>query len=169
MINERFDKISNGVDATANASVEPLPTKNGTSNGVVKSIEQPATPISDAPQSAQSSPAKRKEPSTDSELSEPIDEPKPKKKKMAKASTTEDDDAAFAARLQAEENSRARPTRGGGPKKRAPPKKDKGAAKKKKKSAAKIKADDDSDVESGSDDEPKERKGGFHVSLQYSV
>lgn len=106
------------------------------------------------------SPPKRSAPDDDeSELSEPIDEPKPAKKR--KHVSAEDDDAAFAARLQDEENRLARPTRGGNTRKRAPTKKDK-IVSKKKKSAAKVKDEDDSDMASGSE-EKKEKKGGFHV------
>ncbi|KAH8815470.1 SWIB/MDM2 domain-containing protein [Xylogone sp. PMI_703] len=86
----------------------------------------------------------------------------PKKKRKA-----EMDDAKLAAMLQAQENNRARPTRGGVNKKavvmrkKAP----------KKKSAAKVKSADDSDLELGSDGEPKEvsRKGGFHKQYNLSA
>ena len=155
MINERFDKISNGHEPT-NDDVEPPVT----ANGVVESIEKSSTPATLPVKAARPSPPpKRSAPSEESELSEPIDEPKPKKHK--KQAPAEDDDAAFAARLQDEENRRGRPTRGGATRKRAPAKKDKSGPKKKK-SAAKVKATDDSEVESA-DEAPKERKGGFHV------
>ncbi|PSK55354.1 Upstream activation factor subunit spp27 [Elsinoe australis] len=146
-IGSRFDAVSAEV---IEPTVEEPPT-----NGVVDSIEQPATPVS-------ASPPKRSAPSEESELSDLVDSPKPKKKR--KATTVEDNDAAYAARLQEEENRMARPTRGGATRKRAPVK---SAGKKKKKSAAKVKDDDDSSKESGSE-EPKERKGGFHKPMNLS-
>ncbi|KAF4555273.1 Upstream activation factor subunit spp27-like protein [Elsinoe fawcettii] len=152
LIGRRFDAISAAV-------IEPAVEENHT-NGVVKSIEQPATPISPP----RNSPPKRSAPSEESELSDLVDSPKPKKKR--KATTVEDDDAAFAARLQEEENRMARPTRGGSTRKRAPVK-SAAKQKKKKKSAAKIKDDDDSSKESA-DEEPKERKGGFHKPMVLS-
>ncbi|PNS17705.1 Upstream activation factor subunit spp27 [Sphaceloma murrayae] len=151
LIGSRFDAVSAAV-------IEPTVEEPHT-NGVVKSIEQPATPVS--PPRGNS--AKRSAPSEESELSDVIDSPKPKKKR--KATTVEDDDAAFAARLQEEENRNARPTRGGASRKRAPVKS--APKKKKKKSAAKVKDDDDTSKESGSD-EPKERKGGFHKPMNLS-
>lgn len=147
-IGSRFDAVSAEV---IEPTVEEPPT-----NGVVDSIEKPATPVS-------ASPPKRSAPSEESELSDLVDSPKPKKKR--KATTVEDNDAAYAARLQEEENRMARPTRGGATRKRAPVK---SAGKKKKKSAAKVKDDDDSSKESGSE-EPKERKGGFHVCCGQSI
>ncbi|KAG4029882.1 hypothetical protein MFRU_014g01770 [Monilinia fructicola] len=90
---------------------------------------------------------------------------KPKKKRQK-----QDDDAKLAALLQAQENSRSRSTRGGGTKRSASVKKSKSTPKKKK-SSAKVKAADDSDMELGSDGEPKEavKKGGFHKQYHLST
>ncbi len=99
----------------------------------------------------------------DTDLSEIVDNPTPKKKKRKTAPA--DDDAIFAAKLQAEENSRARPTRGGATKKRVVVKKKTAP---KKKSAKAVKAEDDSEIGSGSDVESAKevkRTGGFHVCL----
>ncbi|KAF2148245.1 SWIB-domain-containing protein [Myriangium duriaei CBS 260.36] len=154
-------------DAVSSQAIEPPADDTPPTNGVVKSIEQTAASISPPPATKKKTNAlspKRGPPSDDeSELSDPRDTPKPKKKR--KQTTVEEDDAAFAARLQDEENRLARPTRGGTTRKRAPAK---AAQKKKKKSAAKIKDDDDSSKESGSDAEPKERKGGFHKPMLLS-
>jgi len=157
LIGERFDHASH--QAKGGAAHEP----NSTTNGIVKSIEKPVTPVSDEARSSFSPAVKRS--ASESELSEPIDVPKPKKKRV-KVQSAEDDDAAFAARLQAEENSRARPTRGGGPKKRSSVKKDKSV--KKRKSAAKVKAEDDSEVDSSGETVVKEKKGGFHKLMVLS-
>ncbi|KAA8576685.1 hypothetical protein EYC84_006762 [Monilinia fructicola] len=75
---------------------------------------------------------------------------KPKKKRQK-----QDDDAKLAALLQAQENSRSRSK----------------STPKKKKSSAKVKAADDSDMELGSDGEPKEavKKGGFHKQYHLST
>lgn len=160
LIGQRFDAVSSGATA-------PVDNHHAPTNGVVKSIEKPVTPVSPphikkAPSASQ---PKRSPPSDDdSDLSDPRDTPKPKKKR--KQATVEEDDAAFAARLQDEENRLARPTRGGGTRKRAPTK---AAQKKKKKSSTKIRDDDDSSKESGSEAEPKERKGGFHVSIRQTA
>ncbi|KAF2222063.1 hypothetical protein BDZ85DRAFT_264835 [Elsinoe ampelina] len=151
LIGRRFDAVSA-------AAIEPAAEEDHHTNGVVKSIEQVATPVSPP----RKSPPKRSAPSEESELSDLVDSPKPKKKR--KATTVEDDDAAFAMRLQEEENRMARPTRGGATRKRAPVK---NSGKKKKKSAAKVKDDDDSSKESA-DEEPKERKGGFHKLMNLS-
>ncbi|APA06613.1 hypothetical protein SS1G_04824 [Sclerotinia sclerotiorum 1980 UF-70] len=90
---------------------------------------------------------------------------KPKKKRQK-----QDDDAKLAALLQAQENSRTRSTRGAGTKRSAGVKKSKSTPKKKK-SSAKVKATDDSDMELGSDGEPKEviKKGGFHKQYNLSA
>ncbi|KAB8302503.1 hypothetical protein EYC80_005898 [Monilinia laxa] len=90
---------------------------------------------------------------------------KPKKKRQK-----QDDDAKLAALLQAQENSRSRSTRGGGTKRSASVKKSKSTPKKKK-SSAKVKTTDDSDMELGSDGEPKEvvKKGGFHKQYHLST
>lgn len=141
LIERRFDKIH---EETLGASTTVDQNTHSTTNGTSDTATSPRP-------SPTSSPTKRS--ADDSDLSDVIDSPKPKKKR-AKTSA-EEDDAAFAARLQAEENSRSRPTRGGGTKKKAPVKKQK------KKSAAKVK--DDGDAASGSEVEPQ-RKGGFHVS-----
>lgn len=143
LIEKRFDKFHEAVaNGTTNGDSATPPPKNR-ANGV---SEAPTSPLS----SAKSSPAKRA--ADDSDVSDVLDEPKPKKKRVKKS--TEDDDAAFAARLQQEENGRARSTRGGASR----PVKKKTT---KKKSSTKVKDNsDDSDVA----DEPKERKGGFHVS-----
>ncbi|RFU25530.1 hypothetical protein B7463_g10813, partial [Scytalidium lignicola] len=86
----------------------------------------------------------------------------PKKKRKAEV-----DDAKLAAMLQAQENNRARPTRGGVNKKAMIVRK----KTPKKKSATKVKSADDSDLELGSDGEPKEvtRKGGFHKKYNLSA
>lgn len=99
----------------------------------------------------------KREPKSESGMSDLEDKPSPKKK-IKKQEPSIDDDARLAAALQAAE-SRARPSRSGvrktPVKKRAP----------KKKSAAKIKGEDDSDLEDGSDSQKKPKvikKTGFH-------
>lgn len=157
LIGARFDAISTQGNGTTSDEGPPR-------NGVVKSIERTATPPLPAKKKINAISPKRGPPSDDeSELSDPRDTPKPKKKR--KQTTVEEDDAAFAARLQDEENRMARPTRGGGTRKRAAAK---AVQKKKKKSATRVKDDDDSSKESGSEAEPKERKGGFHKPMVLS-
>lgn len=139
MILERFDAVSNSIPGT---SASPPATNGHVNNGYVKNEgSQTLTP--------------KREPDGSEE------DEKPKKKKQPK----QDDDAKLAAILQAQEDSRTRSTRGGGTKRSAGVKKSKSTPKKKK-SSAKVKAADDSDMELGSDGEPKEvvKKGGFHVS-----
>lgn len=140
LIEKRFDKINAEANGADHAH-EP----NGT-NGASGAHASPLT-------SAAPSPAKRA--ADDSDFSDPVASPKPKKKRT-KPTSAEEDDAAFAARLQAEENGRIRSTRGGATRKKTPLNK-----KKKKKSAAKVK--EDGEGASGSEAEPQ-RKGGFHVS-----
>lgn len=144
LIEKRFDKVH---EAAANATSNPDSATPTSTNGANGASEAPTSPLS----SAKSSPTKRA--ADDSDVSDVLDEPKPKKKRVKKSA--DEDDAAFAARLQQEENSRARPTRGGA----ARPVKKKTT---KKKSATKVK--DNSD-DSDANDEPKERKGGFHVRI----
>ena len=135
LIEKRFDKIHD----------EAVQEPNAASDHAANGASSPLT-------SARSSPAKRG--ADESEMSDVVDSPKPKKQKLVRKGA-EDNDAAFAARLQAEENSRARPTRGGAvTKKKAPIKR------KKVKSAPKVK--ENGELESGTDAEPQ-RKGGFHV------
>ncbi|KAL1304635.1 hypothetical protein AAFC00_003599 [Neodothiora populina] len=145
LIEERFDKIhEETLDAAAAESPNHLPKTNGTS----AVIPSPVT-------SAASSPVKRSV--GDSDLSDVVDSPKPKKKRTKTGA--DEDDAAFAARLQAEEDRRSRSTRGGGTRKKAPVKRQK------KKSAAKVKGDGND--ESASEKEPQ-RKGGFHKPMSLS-
>lgn len=137
MILERFDEVSKH---TQDASTPP-PATNGHAKSEYIKDEGSQTPTS-----------KREVDGSD-------EDEKPKKKRPK-----QDDDAKLAALLQAQEDSRTRSTRGGGTKRSAGVKKSKSTPKKKK-SSAKVKATDDSDMELGSDGEPKEvvRKGGFHV------
>jgi len=148
---ERFDRASANA-LTGLAESAPSPKTNGHSHAndvqVKRGVKKEDSQISNGA-------------STPVRSEEDEGEDKPPKKK---AKRKQDDDAKLAAKLQAEENARTRSTRGGATKKNSGVKK---SAPKKRKSAAKIKKADDSDVELGSDGEPKEvvRKGGFHVSL----
>ncbi|KAF2033804.1 SWIB/MDM2 domain protein [Setomelanomma holmii] len=148
LIMQRFDKFNSENNGSAEPQ-EPIPTvENGTktSNGNT----------SDATNHKRS-------PDEESDLSE-LEDSGPPKKKSKKSRPAEDDDAAYARKLQMEENSRIRSTRGGNTKRRALlPKK-----KAKKKSKDRIKGEDNSDVASGSGDEKKKRKGGFHKPMALS-
>lgn len=137
LILERFDEISKYTQDTS----APPPATYGHVNNEYANDE-----------GSQSPSLKRENDGSDADE-------KPKKKREK-----QDDDAKLAALLQAQENSRTRSTRGGGTKRNAGVKKSKSTPKKKK-SSAKVKATDDSDMELGSDGEPKEvvKKGGFHV------
>jgi hypothetical protein len=149
---ERFDNLSKTTppassdDATQNGRPQVngnVKQEDGTAGKASTSDSSPGVPT---PQTADDD--------TDADVAPP-----PKKRKRE-----QDEDAKLAAKLQAEENCRARPSRGSVSKKPVVARK---KSTPKKKSAAKIKKDDDSDIELGSDGEPKEkvRKGGFHVSL----
>jgi len=156
LIMERFDRASANALAGP-AQTAPPPKTNGHSHAndvqVKREVKREESQISNGA----STPVKEEE--------EDEDEDKPPKKK---AKRKQDDDAKLAAKLQAEENARTRSTRGGATKKNTGVKK---SAPKKRKSAAKIKKADDSDVELGSDGEPKEivRKGGFHKPYHLST
>ncbi|KAF7937824.1 uncharacterized protein EAE97_007620 [Botrytis byssoidea] len=143
LILERFDEVSKH---TQDASTPP-PATNGHAKSEYIKDEGSQTPTS-----------KREVDGSD-------EDQKPKKKRPK-----QDDDAKLAALLQAQEDSRTRSTRGGGTKRSAGVKKSKSTPKKKK-SSAKVKATDDSDMELGSDGEPKEvvRKGGFHKQYNLSA
>ena len=126
---------------------------NGHTTATNGQVSRSATPKQEP-----SSPASKKRPPEESDISDVRASPVPKKKKKI----DRDSDAAFAAKLQAQENSRMRATRGGGPKKAGPVKK----KMPKKKTSAKVKAEDDSDLD-GSGSEVKEKKinrnSAFHV------
>ncbi|ESZ98247.1 hypothetical protein SBOR_1343 [Sclerotinia borealis F-4128] len=143
LILERFDEVSKH---TRGASASPPATNGHIKNKYVKDEESQS-------------------PSPKLEIDGSGEDEKPKVKRQK-----QDDDAKLAALLQAQENSRTRSTRGGGAKRSAGVKKSKSTPKKKK-STAKVKAADDSDMELGSDGEPKEvvKKGGFHKQYHLST
>ena len=147
LIMARFDKFI----AEQNA---PPQTNGHAASSPEKSPPSTPTVKSDSPANSK----KHKHEFDEEDLSEVIDDPKPKKKRKVE----QDSDAAYAAKLQAMENSRMRSTRGGGAKSSRPIKR----KIPKKKSAGRIRAEDDSDVEvSGSDVKEKKvnRNTGFHV------
>lgn len=135
LIHERFDKFTSAQQ-----------------NGTTAASATESSPPESNGDAAEKAADKRQSDDSPNESSSPK-----KKRKMEQHI----DDAKLAAMLQAQENSLARPTRGGANRKTMTVRK----KTPKKKSAAKIKTGDDSDVELGSDGEPKEvvRKGGFHV------
>ena len=152
----RFDRFVAEKEAASVAKGHDEPVKSEPS-------ETPREASSDAPKTIKKRKSESEDPVDESELSNVLVTPPPKKKR--KAEPAMDADAMFAAKLQAEENSRARPTRGGANRKSVVVKKKKKTPK--KKTSNKVNAEDDSDLDSSDSGNEKKvnRSGGFHVSI----
>ncbi|MCJ1415053.1 hypothetical protein MMC32_001383 [Xylographa parallela] len=160
LIMTRFDRFVAEKEAASVAKGHDEPVKSEPS-------ETPREASSDAPKTIKKRKSESEDPVDESELSNALVTPPPKKKR--KAEPAMDADAMFAAKLQAEENSRARPTRGGANRKSVVVKKKKKTPK--KKTSNKVNAEDDSDLDSsGSGNEKKvNRSGGFHKPMTLSA
>jgi upstream activation factor subunit UAF30 len=146
---ERFDifnarQNSDPAPVKSIESADNTPTVNGSHQSA--HVSHPSPPQSKTP-------PKREARSQD--ISDVVDQARPKKKRK----TSVDGDAALAAKLQAEEALLARPTRGGNTRKSAPAKK---KSPKKKKTPGRVRASDDSDIESDGESKPQ-KTTGFHV------